>query len=51
MASENAIFHKRNTEESIVNSKAKEDDLRSAYIYELPYNITELDAENFIQYL
>lgn len=42
MASENAIFHKKNAEKSIANGKAKEDDLRSAYVYELPYNITEL---------
>lgn len=51
VASDNIIFRKMNAEKSIENSKAREEDLKSVYVYELPYNITEAEAEDFIQYL
>lgn len=50
VATEKVFFHKKTTK-LVKSTGPKEEDLRSAYIYELPFTINEAEAEEFIHFL
>jgi hypothetical protein len=49
VASDKVVFVKRQSKQA--GRCSKEEDLKSAYVYELPYSITEEEAGGFINYL
>lgn len=48
VASDKVVFVKRPGK---LGRSSKEEDLKSAYAYELPYSVTEEEATSFINYL
>jgi hypothetical protein len=51
LASDKVVFRKKNVNKGVVSRATQEEDLKSAYLYELPFNISEGDANEFIRYL
>lgn len=51
MASEKVVFYKKNVNKTMVSKHTEEEDLKCAYAYELPFNITKEEASEFIQYI